>query len=138
VGPRPAALGEVDAKLQMARRELNADAALLSEIRNGREHIRWAAGKDWAGRSFPLHETICERLLAGTIGPVVADTHAEPALRGVALGDVRAYIGVPLETADARAYVLCCLAHEARPDLGDSDVRFLVGLAESLRGVLAS
>jgi hypothetical protein len=138
VGPRPAALGEVQVKLQMARRELKADAALLSEIREGREHIRWAAGKDWAGRSFPLRDTICERLLSGAIGSVVADTHAEPALKGVALGDVAAYIGVPLKTADARAYVLCCLAHEARPDLGEADVRFLMGLMESLRGVLAT
>jgi hypothetical protein len=138
VGPRPAALNEVDAKLQMACRELKADAALLTEIRDGREHIRWAAGRDWAGRSFPLRDTICERLLSGAIGPVVSDTHAEAALKGVALGDVAAYIGVQFTTADARAYVLCCLAHEARPDLGESDVRFLAGLAESLRPVLGS
>jgi hypothetical protein len=138
VGPRPHALNEVDAKLQMACRELRADAALLSEIRGGREHIRFAAGLDWAGRSFALRDTICERLLSGAIGPVVADTQAEPALKGVALGDVHAYIGVPFESADARAYVLCCLAHEARPDLGEPDVRFLTGLAESLRPVLGS
>ena len=49
---------------------------------------------------------------------------------------VRAYIGVPFKTADARAYVLCCLAHEARPDLGEADVRFLQGVAESLRPLL--
>lgn len=141
VGPRPAssaADGQVQAKLQMACRELKVDAALLTEIRGGREHIRWAEGKTWAGRSFPLRETICERLLAGSIGSLVADTHAEPALKDVALGDVAAYIGVPFNTADARAYVLCCLAHEARHDLGDADVRFLQGLAESLRPVLST
>src|SRR5690349_11409783 len=64
VGPRPYALNEVDAKLQMACRELKADAALLSEIRGGREHIRFAAGLDWAGRSFAMRDTICERLLS--------------------------------------------------------------------------
>jgi hypothetical protein len=51
-------------------------------------------------------------------------------------GTVRAYIGVPFQTEDARAYVLCCLAREARPDLGASDVRFLQGVAESLRPLL--
>ena len=69
------------------------------------------------------------------------DTTLEPALAGldgVGDGGIRAYIGVPFETADARAYVLCCLAHEARPDLGERDVRFLQGLAESLRPLLES
>jgi hypothetical protein len=32
--------------------------------------------------------------------------------------------------------VLCCLAHEVRPDLGTADVRFLEGLVESLRSAL--
>ena len=135
----PPAVGEVDAKLQMACRELKADAALLTEIRDGREHIRWAAGTDWAGRSFPLRDTICERLLSGhdRLGRP-GHPRASRRCSGVALGDVAAYIGVPFKTADARAYVLCCLAHEARPDLGEADVRFLKGLAESLRPVLDS
>ena len=38
----------------------------------------------------------------------------------------------PLTGADAQLYVLCCLAREARPDLGEADVRFLTGLTESL------
>ena len=41
-------------------------------------------------------------------------------------------------TENARAYVLCCLAREARPDLGEADVRFLQGVAESLRPLLES
>ena len=53
-------------------------------------------------------------------------------------GLVRAYIGVPFETDNARAYVLCCLAREARPDLSEADVRFLQGVAESLRPLLES
>lgn len=139
VGPRPTngADDQVRAILSMAARELSADSALLSEIRDGREHVRWGAGEgDYAGRAFPLRDTICERLLAGQIDSVVSDVAAEPALAGVDTGPVRAYIGVPFSTADARAYVLCCLAHEVRPDLGAADVRFLQGLAESLRPVL--
>ena len=66
----------------------------------------------------------------------MSDVRNEPALHGVQAGDVRAYIGVPFTTADARAYVLCCLAHEVRPDLGTADVRFLEGLVESLRTAL--
>ena len=132
--------GEVRAKLAMACRELDADTALLSEIRDGREHVRWAAGEDgYAGVAVPLRDTICERLLDGRIGSIVADAKSEPSIRdleAVRDGTIAAYIGVPFMTADARAYVLCCLAREARPDLGEGDVRFLQGLAESLRSLL--
>jgi len=69
----------------------------------------------------------------------VADAMLEPSLNeleAVQNGTVRAYIGVAFQTEDARAYVLCCLAREARPDLGEADVRFLQGVAESLRPLL--
>ena len=45
---------------------------------------------------------------------------------------VGAYIGVPLTTLDARLYVLCCLAHEQRPQLGKRDVLFLRGLTNAI------
>jgi hypothetical protein len=32
--------------------------------------------------------------------------------------------------------VLCCLAREARPGIGERDVRLLLGLAESVRSEL--
>jgi len=143
VGPRPARRAldaEVHAKLGMACRELSADAALLSEIRGGREHVRWAVGEGgYAGVAVPLRDTFCERLLDGRIRSVVPDTTADPELReltAVREGGIRAYIGVPFTTADARAYVLCCLALEARPDFGAGDERFLQGLAESMRPLL--
>jgi GAF domain-containing protein len=143
-GPRPARPdrdGEVRAKLAMACRELDADAALLSEIRSGHEYVRWGAGEDaFVGATVPLRDTICERLLDGRIDSIVADATLEPSLNtmpAVQEGTIRAYIGVPFQTeGDARAYVLCCLAREARPDLGASDVRFLQGVAESLRSLL--
>lgn len=138
-GPRPFAAerdGQIRGKLAMACRELGAHAVLLSEIRGGREHIRWGDG--YAGMTFPLEDTVCARLLDGRVGNVVADLAAEPALDGVEIGSIRAYIGVPFETDDARAYVLCCLAQEVRPDLGEADVRFLQGVAESLRPLLSA
>jgi hypothetical protein len=142
-GPRPAGSerdGQLRAKLAMACRELDADAALLSEIRNKREHVRWGAGEaGYIGVSVPLADTVCGRLLDGRIGNVVCDARVEESLNqlaGVIDGTIRAYNGVPFQTEDARAYVLCCLAREARPDLGEADVRFLQGVAESLRPLL--
>jgi GAF domain-containing protein len=133
--------GAVERVLAVARRELRMDAALLSEVRDGREVVLWATGNGRlpafvAGASAPLRDTICERLLDGTIDSIVHDAAADPrvrdlpAVRATGLG---AYIGVPLSGAAARRYVLCCLASEARPDLTEGDVRFLRGLVESVR-----
>jgi hypothetical protein len=132
----------VQAELAMLCRELDMDSALVSEITGGREVVRWAAGEgDYATVSAALEETICARLLDGRIGPLVSDTAAEPSLNrleAVRAGTIGAYLGVAFTTADARLYVLCCLAREARPDLGEGDVRFLRGLAESVRSHLES
>jgi hypothetical protein len=132
----------VRAELAMLCRELDMDSALVSEITGGREVVRWAAGEgDYASVSAALDETICARLLDGRIGSVVCDTAKEPsleALEAVREGTIGAYIGVPFTTADARLYVLCCLAQEARPDLGEADVRFLRGMAEGVRSHLDS
>jgi GAF domain-containing protein len=142
-GPRPTRGGPEDsvrAELSMLCRELAMDSALVSEIAGGREVVRWAAGAgDYASVSAALQDTICSRLLDGRIGALVRDTAAEASLatvEEVRRGAVVAYMGVPFTTADARLYVLCCLAGEARPDLGESDVRFVRGLAESIRSLL--
>ncbi len=143
-GPRPVRSGgeAVRAELAMLCRELDMDSALVSEITGGREVVRWAAGEgDWSSVSVALEETICQRLLDGRIGPVVTDTSAEPSLATLAPvrdGSIGSYLGVPFTSADARLYVLCCLAQEARPDLTDGDVRFLRGMAESVRSHLDS
>jgi GAF domain-containing protein len=130
----------VRAELAMLCRELDMDSALVSEITSGREVVRWAAGEgDYSSVSADLADTICQRLLDGRIGALVPETAAEPSLRtleAVREGAIAAYVGVPFTTADARLYVLCCLAGEARPDLGEADVRFVRGLAESIRSLL--
>jgi GAF domain-containing protein len=135
-------LEAVRAELAMLCRELGMESALISEITGAREVVRWAAGDgDYATVSAALEETICARLLDGRIGPLVRDTSAEPSLNtleAVRDGSIGAYVGVPFTTADARLYVLCCLAREARPDLGEGDVRFLRGMAESVRSHLES
>jgi GAF domain-containing protein len=133
--------GAVERVLAVARRELRMDAALLSEIRDGREVILWATANGRIpaavpGASAPLRETICQLLLDGRVDGIVHDAAADPRVRDlpvVRATGLGAYIGVPLTGAAARRYVLCCLASEARPDLSERDVRFLRGLVESVR-----
>jgi GAF domain-containing protein len=133
--------GAVERVLAVARRELKMDTALLSEVRDGREIVLWATGNGRIpafvpGAAAPLRDTICQRLLDGTIENIVHDAATDPRVHDlpvVRATGVGAYIGVPLTGAAARRYVLCCLAGEARPDLSERDVQFLRGLVESVR-----
>src|SRR5829696_7040519 len=134
--PRPA----VERILARARRELRMDAALLTEVVDGREVVLAEVGNGRiqgfvSGAAAPLDDTICKQLLDGTIDGVVRDAHGDARTRDlpvVKVTGLAAYIGVPLAGAAARRYVLCCLAGEARPDLTDADVRFLRGLVGAL------
>ncbi|MEA2249070.1 MAG: hypothetical protein QOH46_3599, partial [Solirubrobacteraceae bacterium] len=134
-GPMAAAdrAGPIERLLAMAQHELRMDAAVLSEARDGREVVVSAVSNGRVpgvarGASAPLDETICRRLLEGTIGGVVHDAAVDeelcelPPVRRMGL---RAYIGVPVDVSALRDYVLCCIALDARPDLGEADVRFL-------------
>ena len=134
----------LDALIHLTRDLLDADVALLTEIRDGREIARRAAG-DWQpltsrpGVSLPLSETFCQRMLDGRIGNYVRDAQADERVSDLAMArrlGVRAWIGVPIELSDMQLYVLCCLARESRPTLGERDVRLLLGLAESVRNEL--
>jgi GAF domain-containing protein len=131
--------------LRAARERLAVDAALLTEVRDGHEVVRGVAQAGAfeglvPGLSAPLRDTICSRLLEGRVPSLIADVQADaelselPLVRAYGVG---AYLGVPLTAADARLYLLCCLAREARPDLGDDDVSALRGLAGRLRATLA-
>jgi GAF domain-containing protein len=130
--------------LALGRARTGAEAVLVTEVDDGREIVR-GIDRDGAfpglepGMSTALSETICARLLAGRVGNLVADVRADPELAALSLvrfGGVGAYLGVTLTAADARLYVLCCLALEARPDLGPDDVDFMRGLATRLRATI--
>lgn len=134
----------LDALIHLTRDLLDTDVALLTEIRDGQEIIRRSAG-EWPtitslpGTSLPLDETFCQRMLDGRIGNHVRDAETDDRVSDLAMArqlGVRAWIGVPIRLSDVQLYVLCCLAGEARPDLGDREVRLLLGLAESVRAEL--
>ena len=115
------------------------DMAVLGEICDGREMVRFVAGDRFfglaPGASMPIEDTYCHRLLTGRLSNVVPDAHADDQLRDLQItraARIGAYIGVPLTTLDARLYVLCCLAHEQRPHLGERDLLFLRGLGEAI------
>ena len=130
----------IEGALALAREQLDMDVAMLTEVEAGHEIVRRSAG-EWPvvgsldGRAVPFEDTFCKSLLEGRISNVVADAARDERVAGLGMtGDygVGAWIGVPLELSDARLYMLCCAAREARPALGEADVRFLTGLGESM------
>lgn len=138
---RSAHSGEVVVStLELARAEMSMDVAVLGEIHDGREVVRLVAGEAESfglavGASVPVEETFCQRLLEGRLSNVVRDAISDERVRDLEVAraaEIGAYIGVPLTTLDARLYILCCLAHERRPALGEREVLFLRGLGETI------
>jgi GAF domain-containing protein len=132
--------GKLAVLVRLARDLVDTDVAMVTEVSDGRELVREAAGlwpplKSLRGSSLPLEDTFCQRLLEGRIGNLVSDVQSDERVRDLAMArqlQVGAYLGVPMRTEDARLYVLCCLAREARPDLDQGDVNTLMGLCESM------
>lgn len=125
---------------------MDMDLVLLTEVADGGEHVLRTAGTwpgldpaDLIGRSLALDDTFCRRLLEDTLPPFVADAERDPTTADLRLAralGVGAWIGARLPTSGAHMYVLCCLAREARPNLGRRDVLALSTLAISLANQL--
>jgi hypothetical protein len=130
--------------LKLAHRETHMDVAVLGEVCEGREVVRYLAGDGGSfglspGASMPIEDTYCHRLLTGRLSNVVPDAHANEQVRDLEItraARVGAYIGVPLTGLNARLYVLCCLSHERRPQLGERDVLFLRDLGQAVLAAL--
>jgi GAF domain-containing protein len=136
----------LDALMHLTRDLLDTDIAILTEISDGYETARRAAGEwpgieSFEGVSSPLQDTVCQQMLEGRIGNFIRDAQGDDRVKDVAMVrqlGVGAYLGVPIRLDDVRLYVLCCLNRESRPSLGEREVRLLSGLAESVRAELHS
>lgn len=142
---RTPATDPITAALELAHAETEMDVAVLGEVCDGRQVVRFAAGDSHSfglepGASMPIENTYCHRLLSGRVSNFVPDVRADEQLRDLEIthaAHVGAYLGVPLTGLDARLYVLCCQAHEQQPHLGQRDVLFLRRLGETILPRLA-
>lgn len=130
--------------LKVAQIETDMDVAVLGEVSNGHEVVRALAGDGGSfglslGSSMPIEDTYCYRLLTGKLSNLVPDAQGNEQVGKLEItraARVGAYIGVPLTGRDARLYVLCCLAHEQRPQLSERDVLFLRDLGQEVLAAL--
>jgi GAF domain-containing protein len=150
VGSRPWRPGRsptgdpITAALERARAETAMDVAVIDEVRNGREVVRFLAGDAQSfglkiGTSTPIEDTYSDRLLDGRLSNIVHDAGHDELVRDLKFtrdARVGAYVGLPLTALDCRVYVLCCLAHEQRPSLCQHDLLFVRGLSETIIAAL--
>lgn len=130
----------IAALLRLARRQTGMDVAMLGRIHDGHEIVDALAGDAASfgmtvGQRLPLESTFCHLLLEGRIGNIVSDAASHELLSDLQVtraAGVGAYIGVPLTSPAATLFVLCCLAHERRPALGDHHVDMLRRLAQNV------
>jgi GAF domain-containing protein len=126
----------VERALSAAREQLGMDAAYIATVDAREQTIEAMSGRTNSdvlveGAVLPVDQTYCARMLKGEIPNIVPDTSAEPGLRNVtAIRNIGAYIGVPVQLSDGRVHgSLCCASNEPRPELGESELRFMHVLA---------
>lgn len=125
----------IDRALEAARELLGMDIAYFSELARGDQLIKAVRGDGGSielapGDAFPLEQTYCRRMLAGQMPNVVADAPNDPHVSDLPAGDIRSYIGVPLQLSDGRVYgTLCCASTRTNASLGQRDVQLMRILA---------
>lgn len=136
--------------LSLAREAIDMPVAYLAELCDGHERVlvangRWSgddADTSLTGLSVPIDDTLCQRIERDDTPSYVPDLARDSTATDQAreLG-IRAWIGAPVDTRFARRFVLCCLSGEARPMLGEGELRTLTlvadGLARQLDAVAA-
>jgi EAL domain-containing protein (putative c-di-GMP-specific phosphodiesterase class I) len=83
-----------------------------------------------------LEDTYCQRMVEGRLPNAVPDSARDARVRDLPAtlaAGIGAYVAVPLHLASGELYgTLCCLSHDARPELDDRDVAVLTMLSELL------
>ena len=132
--------------LALARERLDMDVAVLGECAGGRETFTWVdagVGPSSARTSRSRSPTATTNGCWTTVCPTSCTTHRlEACVRDLDVTremGIGAWVGVPVTLPDGRPYgALSCISTEARPTLGDRDVRFMRELAQTVSAELAT
>jgi GAF domain-containing protein len=131
--------------LEIAREALGMEAGYVAEFKDGEQVYREVAGdadsfEVLEDEGYPLDGSYCQRMVMGEIPNIVTDSASTEQVRDLAitkLGDIGAYIGVPITFSDGRVYgTLCGLSHDAREDLSDRDILVLKAVAKLMAAEL--
>jgi GAF domain-containing protein len=134
----------VDRAVEAVRQFLGMDVAFTTRISGGAQVWETLDGGESfgmrAGMGLPLEATYCQRVLDGRLPNVIPDVRADDraaSLPITALGNVGAFVSVPLRFSDGRLYgTLCAASHDARTDLGYRELQFLLVFARMVSDTL--
>lgn len=125
--------GAVPEVLRLLRERMKMDVVFVSEFTGGERVFRsvdQAPGQELIaeGRSDPLEETWCQRVVDGRMPELVADVPAAQARgevppAGVAIGT---HLSTPIVLDDGQVYgTLCCFSFGVNPGVTQQDVKTL-------------
>ena len=124
----------IERVMSAAREHLGLEVSFVTEFEGGQRVFRYAGGDlqrfhVQVEGTEPLEETYCQRVVTGTMGPLIADAQKDPVAAEFAVTEklsVAAYVGVPVQFSDGRLYgTLCCLSGETAYHLSERDVVFM-------------
>ncbi len=125
--------------LNVIRSHLGMDIAFISEFYQGERVLKYVDSKDTStaiqvGDSCPLEETYCQKIVAGELPELIADTALNPVASGLAITDelsIGNYLGVPIRVSDGSVYgTFCCYSHKPDRTLGERDLALLRAFAD--------
>ncbi len=134
----------VDRAVQAVREFLGMDVAFTARISTGAQVWEAISGGEsfgmHTGMGLPLDATYCQRVLDGRLPNVIGDVRADERaarLPITELGNVGAFVSVPLRFSDGKLYgTLCAASHEPRSDLGYRELQFLFVFARIVSDTL--
>jgi len=95
-----------------------------------------AASRVVPGRSDPLLDTYCQRIVDGRLPVVIPDTSASPEASSLAITEVlniRAYLSAPVVLPNGQVFgTVCCISHTARPDLREGEAKAIAAVAQAV------
>lgn len=132
---------EAISKLLLRIREaFRMDVVFVSEFVGGRRVFRHAdaaphlRGLVTPGQSDPLERSVCQRIVDGRMPRAIPDARQDaeaskfPETQHVPIGG---HLSVPIVLPGGQVFgTLCCFSREAKPGLGDADVKTLEAIAE--------
>ena len=136
--PSGARIGAIARIVRTVRTHLGMDIAFVAEFVGERlvfRHVDAAATAPMAvGDSCPLADSLCGRVVDGSLPGLISDTQRVPAARRLSTTTpwrVGAHLSVPVRLQGGRVYgALCCFNHTPDPSLNQRDLQVMAAFAE--------